>query len=471
MILSTIQNNDKRRTHLEPYELHRLGSLITMLIIKRRDTDKPTCSVNAENSVFGDPCVGTFKYLTVCYECPGDVVCEHDTLSLSCTGTDVLSIISASFGRSDYATCANGPIQTTTCDATSSLSVVEDLCHGMSSCSIDAENSVFGDPCVGTFKYLTVEYECTPADPLGNFVTDTSCHGQPLTLSCSNDHVLEIEAANYGRTAGPEVCPHNAVSDQNCGADSSLSVVSRACNGRTDCTVAVNKETFGGVDPCYGTYKYLEVSSRCTPADPLGNFVTDTSCHGQPLTLSCSNDHVLEIEAANYGRTAGPEVCPHNAVSDQNCGADSSLSVVSRACNGRTDCTVAVNKETFGGVDPCYGTYKYLEVSSRCTPADPCGNFVTEIACHSQTLSISCTTGVIEIGYANYGRTAGKEVCSHNAVTDQDCHAGTSLAVVTAACDGQTNCNVVASNPTFGGSDPCFGTYKYLEVSYRCTTC
>lgn len=33
-------------------------------------------------------------------------------------------------------------------------------CNGKNSCTIRASNSVFGDPCVGTYKYLEVSYVC-----------------------------------------------------------------------------------------------------------------------------------------------------------------------------------------------------------------------------------------------------------------------------------------------------------------------
>lgn len=33
-------------------------------------------------------------------------------------------------------------------------------------------------------------------------------------------------------------------------------------------------------------------------------------------------------------------------------------------------------------------------------------------------------------------------------------------------CNGKNSCTISASNSVFG--DPCFGTYKYLEVSYVC---
>ena len=36
-------------------------------------------------------------------------------------------------------------------------------CNGMSSCAVPVTNSVFPDPCRGTYKYLTVSFKCLPA--------------------------------------------------------------------------------------------------------------------------------------------------------------------------------------------------------------------------------------------------------------------------------------------------------------------
>ena len=44
---------------------------------------------------------------------------------------------------------------------TVSLEKVKSECEDKKKCSLYASNVVFGDPCVGTFKYLSVTYYCT----------------------------------------------------------------------------------------------------------------------------------------------------------------------------------------------------------------------------------------------------------------------------------------------------------------------
>ncbi|PWS21599.1 hypothetical protein DKP78_22740, partial [Enterococcus faecium] len=67
---------------------------------------------------------------------------------------------SANYGRIDATTCPNGPIKTTSCAASNSLAIMSSRCDGKTSCSVRASNSIFTDPCFGTFKYLNVSYSC-----------------------------------------------------------------------------------------------------------------------------------------------------------------------------------------------------------------------------------------------------------------------------------------------------------------------
>ena len=86
--------------------------------------------------------------------------------------------------------------------------------------------------------------------------------------------------------------------------------------------------------------------------------------------------------------------------------------------------------------------------------------------CEGKTLSIKCDKGVISVVSASYGRQHGKEVCPHDAIGKQDCHAKTSLPTVKEFCEGKASCSVQSTNTHFG--DPCGGVYKYLTVEYVC---
>ena len=163
-----------------------------------------SCSVQAKNGYFGDPCWGTYKYLNISYNCVDPsaeedksiadadaeakaalaqakanvesnkevTVCEHSTLNIQCGFGTVAKINSATYGRLKNGVCGTG--RNTTCAARDgkycgsgknqqcqdSFAVVGSQCEGLESCSVAASNGVFGDPCWGTYKYLTVNYDC-----------------------------------------------------------------------------------------------------------------------------------------------------------------------------------------------------------------------------------------------------------------------------------------------------------------------
>uniref|UniRef100_A0A8C6SI49 SUEL-type lectin domain-containing protein n=1 Tax=Neogobius melanostomus TaxID=47308 RepID=A0A8C6SI49_9GOBI len=129
---------------------------------------KSRCSVRASNSVFGDPCFGTYKYLQVSYSCKrssiGETACEHSTVDLTCGSGQVIHIDSADYGRHDHTTCSQGrpsqQLQNVNCASSGATHLMVKMCNGKSRCSVRASNSVFGDPCFGTYKYLQVSYSC-----------------------------------------------------------------------------------------------------------------------------------------------------------------------------------------------------------------------------------------------------------------------------------------------------------------------
>ncbi|XP_078572335.1 D-galactoside-specific lectin-like [Branchiostoma floridae x Branchiostoma japonicum] len=87
------------------------------------------------------------------------VTCEHRTMVLTCGAGEEMVVVAANYGRTSSSPCG-GPIQNLRCYAGNSLRIVRNDCNGKSACRVTASNAVFGDPCVGTFKYLEVSYYC-----------------------------------------------------------------------------------------------------------------------------------------------------------------------------------------------------------------------------------------------------------------------------------------------------------------------
>ncbi|XP_077582172.1 L-rhamnose-binding lectin CSL1 [Stigmatopora nigra] len=137
----------------------------TVDALKTECNGKRTCMVNTNTFRNPDPCVGTFKYLQTnftCFPAITTIACEESLMHLFCEAGQVISVFGADYGRRDRSTCSykRPPNQLQNVECLSPTEIVANRCNGKSSCTIRAINSVFGDPCRGTYKYLEVAYAC-----------------------------------------------------------------------------------------------------------------------------------------------------------------------------------------------------------------------------------------------------------------------------------------------------------------------
>ncbi|CAA7400596.1 unnamed protein product [Spirodela intermedia] len=81
-----------------------------------------------------------------------------------------------------------------------------------------------------------------------------------LHLHCDDGQMISrVTFASFGNPTGS--CQHFSLGK--CHAQSSLSIVSKACQGRNSCKISVSRTTFGE-DPCRGVVKTLAVEAECT---------------------------------------------------------------------------------------------------------------------------------------------------------------------------------------------------------------
>ena len=93
--------------------------------------------------------------------------------------------------------------------------------------------------------------------------------------------------------------------------------------------------------------------------------------------------------------------------------------------------------------------------------------FTNVILSENKSGYISCTfPSRIYVSEAIYGRTTDRSICPHSSIKTTHCRSSTSDRKVKALCNGRRICRLKADNRTYG--DPCRGTYKYLEVKYKC---
>ncbi len=84
---------------------------------------------------------------------------ENASVTVTCpTGQTIDKITFASFGTP---TGSCGSFATGSCNASSSMAVVQALCVGRTSCSVPANNGAFTDPCDKTTKSLSIQATCT----------------------------------------------------------------------------------------------------------------------------------------------------------------------------------------------------------------------------------------------------------------------------------------------------------------------
>ncbi|KAL9985738.1 hypothetical protein ACROYT_G008178 [Oculina patagonica] len=176
-------------------ECHAENSLSVM---QSRCDQNPSCELYADTIVFGDPCPGTYKYLEVkftCTEPPKSIaICETLKDTISCQDGKIIHVLQASYGRHDLVTCPHEYIFTTNCHAGNSHGIVEATCAYEPSCELHADNSVFGDPCPDTYKYLMVKYQCVEFTVI--------CQNDKGAISCPDGKIIHLLQANIQISEG-----------------------------------------------------------------------------------------------------------------------------------------------------------------------------------------------------------------------------------------------------------------------------
>ena len=91
-------------------------------------------------------------------------VSEGLTALPTCSSGVISAIEFASYGTPNGG-CDPGYQANSSCHAEGALSIVAAACLGQTSCTILADNSVFGDPCIGVEKALAISILCSIEQP------------------------------------------------------------------------------------------------------------------------------------------------------------------------------------------------------------------------------------------------------------------------------------------------------------------
>merc|ERR1712002_176235 len=89
--------------------------------------------------------------------------CEHasaDGIGLLCPIGQTIHILDGFYGRMTGNEVCPGNVSNQKCRGEGDLALIKEACQYKDFCSLTARNSVFGDPCYGTNKYLEVLWIC-----------------------------------------------------------------------------------------------------------------------------------------------------------------------------------------------------------------------------------------------------------------------------------------------------------------------
>ncbi|KAM4570647.1 rhamnose-binding lectin [Fundulus diaphanus] len=399
------------------------------------------------------------------------VACEGSEAQLKCDKGQLISVSIATYGRSDQKTCSSGrPVQqTTNVQCSGNADKLAQSCNGKQSCSIQAANSVFGDPCFGTYKYLEVEYTCESPESSSQEEGHTvACEGSVAQIECDKGQLISVSIATYGRS-DQKTCSSGRPVQQttNVQCSGNADKVAQSCNGKQSCAIQAANSVFG--DPCFGTYKYLEVEYTCeSPESSSQEEGPTVACEGSVAQIECDKGQLISVSIATYGRS-DQKTCSSGRPVQQttNVQCSGNADKVAQSCNGKQSCSIQAANSVFG--DPCVGTYKYLEVEYTCESPESSSQVEgPTVACEGSVARLQCDKGqLISVSRATYGRSDQKTCSSGRPVqqtTNVQCSGNADK--VAQRCNGRRRCAVRAGNDVFG--DPCVGTYKYLEVDYLC---
>ncbi|KAL9957478.1 hypothetical protein ACROYT_G039116 [Oculina patagonica] len=256
------------------------------------------------------------------------------------------------------------------------------------------------------------------------------------------------ECANGSYNCDVNAVCNNTRGSYNCtckdgfyGDDKNCTDIDECANGSYNCDVnAVCNNTRGSYN-CTCKDGFYGDGKNCTDVDECANG-----------SYNCDVNAVCNNTRGSYNCT-----CKDGFYGDgKNC------TDIDECANGSYNCDVNAVCNNIRGSYNCTCKDGFYGDGVNCTEKPR-----SVIICEDKTNTISCQNGkIIDVLYANYGRL-DRRTCIHVSMSDINCSSSNSLKVVQNKCNTKTSCELLANKQEFGG-DPCGGTYKYLQVKYRC---
>jgi len=277
------------------------------------------------------------------YEQGCDFVPEHGIITFKCLAGTITKVDFASFGL-PTGTCQSGFSINPACNAQDSVKIVSGLCLGKSQCTIPAEDSLFGDPCFGTFKALAVRVSgCDYIDFVQNATIPVNSIGKVAvnTLGYSGNAVNVMESDAVVWTQGRFIQGNGIKSAY---YDPLLNVI--------EFTVGSGSYNF--------QLSYLALNND-------NSIVCHVFDENERAVMKCPTPGttITKINYVSYG-SAAKGTCGNWMHGD--CAVGSARTVVERACLGKVACDLFVHHSHFGdGVPKICPRARSLTVEFLCS--------------------------------------------------------------------------------------------------------
>ncbi|XP_072032032.1 adhesion G-protein coupled receptor G4-like isoform X2 [Amphiura filiformis] len=247
-----------------------------------------------------DECSTSVRVIPTSYECEGS------TFNLVCNSDETISITSALYGRQVGGSRCPGPVYTTSCAASNSLTVVRQRCNGRRTCSVSASNGIFGDPCQGTVKYLEIAYSCE----------GQCCPRCENDGTCTRQNHCQCPTGYTGGRCETPICSHACVNRGRCISPNICECPSEYTGNQCEiltktCPDDIRVPNDSGAGGAFVTWKEVEVantnvSSSHSRTDffPIGVTTVTYFIVNDTLSATCSfTVDVMDIEPPDI-------VCP-----------------------------------------------------------------------------------------------------------------------------------------------------------------
>ncbi|CAF0770156.1 unnamed protein product [Brachionus calyciflorus] len=431
-----------------------------------------SCEINVNVGSFGDPCINSKnKQLFIQYQCIDNdnynlisscelntnkssicpqitngqyekINCNSNPFTIECPDDQVIKILCAFYGLDPNLRCPGTFYygSPSACYSKQSYNLVYENCNGKQNCTFSDDTNTkydigFNEVCPGYLNMLLIQWECVSTQ-------------------------VTTEAPQTTKSTLP------------------------ICNS----TPSIN----GTCDTSYSPYvpQALNNSTKTYFSYPIYQQIV---CQGSTLILVCPADTVIHIYAGYFGiqEYTKSSICTPDYETPFMLYLAESFTIINSTCESKNKCSLRAFPLSMGGTDLNSAFYKQLVVQYQCVnpivleneinkceinkeiplicPKLSRNTGINEITvCEGNPLSISCSTGRIQVQCAFYGIHPSLTTCDVPSLAYKPvCYFSSSFTKMSDLCNFRSTCSIAAAGSNTFQPDPCNGLKKALYVQWR----